>query len=170
MTGLSTAPACLKLINHPSDTLGDSTTDVDRTDLDIDRRFRRSKFILVGESVQMAWKSSGFDPLSSTLSNLRLTSPYAPAVDQSERSHSARSARRSPPVVQTGQLVQALTVGRAADDLLCVAIEACPIQACAVTGSTPRTIQFGSLNRPHLRWRVCRSQTLVRVQNLTTTP
>ena len=37
----------------------DSTNDVDRTDLDLDRRFRRCMFILVGASVQMAWKRSG---------------------------------------------------------------------------------------------------------------
>jgi hypothetical protein len=44
--------------HHPGDSLGDSTNDVDRTDLDTDRRLRRHKFILVGASVQMAWKRS----------------------------------------------------------------------------------------------------------------
>jgi hypothetical protein len=52
------APRRRQMINYPSDSLGDNTNDIDRTDPDTDRQLRRCKFVLVGAPVRMAWKRS----------------------------------------------------------------------------------------------------------------
>ena len=61
----------------PSDTLGDRTNDVDRTDLDTDTRRRRCKFILAGVPIQMTWKLSlrPWPQMAPTVGTVRLRTP-----------------------------------------------------------------------------------------------
>ena len=58
--------------------MGDSANDIDRTYLDTDRRLRRRKFILVGASVQMAWKWSGFESPRLHASQIRESGKFWP--------------------------------------------------------------------------------------------